>query len=750
MIEHLLEPDFAGTVGRTLSESTPWWPLPTTGAGRPNVIVVVLDDVGFAQLGCYGSDIETPVINGLAADGVRLNNFHVTPLCSPTRACLLTGRNHHTAGMSMITGFPSGFPNGREQVTKRAAMLPAHLRRADYGCYAVGKWHLGPMHEINPAGPFDHWPLAHGFDRFYGFLAGETDQYRPNLVRDNHVVHPSDDEDYHLSEELTDEAITMITTHRSASPHRPFFLYLAYGACHGPHQVPPPYRDTHAGRFDDGWDETRLRWYRRQLADGIIPAGTQLPPANPGLPSWDDVPAEHRPLFARYQELFAGFLQHTDAQIGRLIDALRRTNCLDDTVVVVVSDNGAAGEGGLAGSWNELIPLNGMAATPDESFARLDALGGPASYPIYPTAWAQAGNTPGKWYKHHTFGGGVRAPLIVRWPGRVATPGRVDGSFCHAIDLVPTLLELCDVEPTRAVDGIDQIPMHGVSMVPALIGCDTGGRRRTQYFEMGGHRGIYHDGWKATTMHLPGAAFEDEEWELYHLAEDFSEHRNLAVEEPARLRQLVDLWWHEAGRYGVTPLDDRFLDRALSRDGQPNEHVREVVLWRGTDRISEAAMIPLTGSDHSVRVTLNGRRADDDGVLVSFGGRFAGYVLYVADGELRYEHNGFGEVDVVSTPLPCGPDARVVGFDRETTTDGPVVHLVIDENRVASTPIRRVVPFYSGGNGIEVGENRLSPVSSAYAPPARYRGDFDAVTITLAEGTVVDGAGSAATAVRAD
>ncbi|HEU5151962.1 MAG TPA: arylsulfatase [Iamia sp.] len=734
VMEQIVEPGFGGVIGPTVSESVPWWPAPTERGDRPNVVVIVLDDVGFAQLGCYGSDIDTPHSDALAAEGVRLSNLHVTPLCSPTRACLLTGRNHHTVGMSMITGFPSGFPNGREQVTDRAAMLPAHLRAAGYGTYAVGKWHLGPMHEINPAGPFDHWPLAHGFDRFYGFLAGETDQFRPNLVQDNGFLERPPGPGYHLSEDLTDKAIEMVASHRSGAPHRPFFLYLAYGACHGPHQVPDAYLDTHRGRYDDGWDVVRERWYRRQLELGVIPPGTKLPPSNPGVPAWDDVPVADRDLFVRYQELFAAFLHHTDAQIGRLLAALERLDARDDTIVVLVSDNGAAGEGGQGGAWNELLSLNGIATGADDSRAHLDVLGGPDSYPIYPTAWAQVGNTPCKWYKHHTFGGGVRAPMIVNWPQALTRRGEVEGGFAHAVDLVPTLLEACRVEPAPVVGGVEQLPIAGTSFLGRLLGEDSGPTPpRTQYFEMGGHRGIYHDGWKATTMHASGTPFAEDRWELYHLDQDFSEHDDLADAEPDRLRRMVDLWWAEAGRYGVAPLDDRFLERALSRQGHPDHGVTRFVLYRGTRRISEAAAPELHGGPFRIRVDVRDLAPDHEGVLLAYGGRFAGFALRVRSGRLELLHRGLdgSTRSTVTGPLTVGDHELGLDWEPDGMTEAAVA-LVVDGVTTARGRVESVAPYYAGGNGIEVGSNRLSPIDGSDGTSTDFTGDFRTVTIELA------------------
>jgi arylsulfatase len=661
MIEHILEPAFGGTIGRTVDESTPWWPRrDSTGDRAPNVVVIVLDDVGFAQLGCYGSDIATPAVDALAAGGLRYTNFHVTPLCSPTRACLLTGRNHHSVGMGMICGFPSGFPNGRERVSHRAAMLPAALSAADYASYGVGKWHLLPMADMTPAGRFDHWPLAHGFDRFYGFLAGETDQYRPNLVSDNSVVTPPDRPGYHLSEDLVDAASEMLASHRSATPDRPFFLYLAFGACHGPHQVPEPYRSRYRGAYDDGWDVVRQRWYERQLATGVIPEGTALAPRNPGLVAWDDLPHADRALFARYQEVFAGFLEHTDEQIGRLMATLAALDCAADTLTLVMSDNGAAGEGGNRGSWNELIPFNGLsdaeAAALEGEGGRIDGLGGAGTYPIYPAAWAQVGNTPCKWFKHHTFGGGVRAPLVVHWPGRVAEPGGFRRAFHHAIDVTPTVLDAAGAVMPDVVHGVPQLPLHGRSMLDGVLRPEVPDRPRTQYFEMGGHRGIYHDGWKAVTLHAPGADYATEQWELYRIEDDFSETRDLATERPELVEELRERWWLEAGRFGVTPLDDRFLERAQDRRGTDAEGRTRFTYYRGTRRVSESAAAEVRGGRFSLSIPLEGFDAAHEGVLVSFGGRHAGFVVYVRAGHVHVDVNRFGDVGglVSTSPLPAG------------------------------------------------------------------------------------------------
>ena len=732
-----VEPDFAGRIGRTVSESTPWWPDPVKPApDTPNVVMIVLDDVGFAQLGCYGSDIATPRIDAMATEGLRFSSFHVTPLCSPTRACLLTGRNHHSVGMGMIAGFPSGFPNGREAVSHRAAMVSAVLRDAGYGTYAVGKWHLTPMSHMTPAGRFDHWPLAHGFDRFYGFLGGETDQFRPNLVVDNRIALPPDDDDYHLSEDLVEQATTMISGHRSSAPDRPFFLYLSFGACHGPHQVPEAYRDRYRNRYDDGWDAARDRWHRRQLEEGVIPPGTPLAPRNPDVAPWDSLSPDDRRLMARFHEVYAGFLEHTDTQVGRLLDALDRLGCADETLVFLLSDNGAAGEGGPRGSWNELIPFNGLS---DDEVMELEGdhdLGSAETYPLYPRGWAAAGNTPLKWYKHHTYGGGVRAPLIVRWPGRVAAPGTFRRGFQHAVDVTPTILEAAGVSMPRSRLGTPQLPLHGKSMLATITSePEPISGPRTQYFEMEGHRGLYHDGWKAVTMHQAGVDFDDDRWELYHLDDDFSEIDDLSDAEPDRLAEMQTMWWTEADRFGVLPLDDRFLERAQSRRGTDDEHRVHYEYFRGMARISESGGAEIRSGRFVMRTTLVDLERDHEGVILSFGGRYSGFVLYVQDGSLCFDHNSYGDMTRIrSGALPTRTCAIELVWDPRG--EAAAVELRIDGEAAARGEIPRPVPYYSGGNGFEVGGNWLSRVSDRYDAPFEFTGSFASVAVDTDAGEV--------------
>ncbi|MEZ5738504.1 MAG: arylsulfatase [Burkholderiaceae bacterium] len=428
------EEAFGGRIGRTVQESEPWWPPSRVPAGAPNVVLVVLDDTGFAHLGCYGSTLATPHIDQIAAQGLRYTGFHTTALCSPTRACLLTGRNHHAVGMRAISNFDTGFPNMRGAIPRSAATLAEILRDNGYATYAAGKWHLAPMAECSSVGPFGNWPLQRGFDRFYGFLNGETDQFSPELICDNHAIaqprSPADG--YHFSEDVVDQAGGFIRDLKSLVPEKPFFLYLAFGAMHSPHQAPQRYLDKYRGRFDAGWDVERERWFQRQKEIGIIPADTALAPRNRGVRPWVELSHNEQRFAARLQEAFAAMLEHTDDQIGRLVANLQQLNAWEDTLFVLVSDNGASQEGGASGILDEMRYFNGMKEEVDEAVLRLDDIGGPNSRSNIPWGWAQAGNSPLKWYKQNTHGGGVRDPLIIRWPGHLAKPGSMRTTFCHA------------------------------------------------------------------------------------------------------------------------------------------------------------------------------------------------------------------------------------------------------------------------------------------------------------------------------
>ena len=541
---------FGGVIGRTAADSKPSHLEPVRPPpGSPNVVYIVLDDTGFGDLGCYGSRVSTPTIDGLATAGLLFNNFQSKAVCSPTRASLLTGRNAHTVGMKELPGGDQGFPHTRGRVPASAANIAQILSRNGYGTFAVGKWHLVPREEMTPAGGRTHWPLQKGFDRFHGFLSGWTDQYRPDLVVDNHAVPTPDRPGYHFSEDIVDRAIEMLAGKLEADTERPFFLYLAFGATHAPIQVPRRYVEKYRGAFDEGWDAVRLRRYRRQLELGIVPSGSVLPPRNPGDPAWTELSDLERRVYARFMEAYAGFTEHTDEQIGRLVAFLEERDQFDNTLLVLISDNGGAPEAGVKGNFARSY---GDRTTVEEMHERLDELGGPATQPLYPRPWAMASSAPFKYYKLWPFNGGVRTPMIVSWPDRIRTTGLRE-QFVDVIDITPTVLDYLGIAAPEVFDGVCQMALHGGSLRGVFEDPSAPAPRDTQFFELWGSRGIYHQGWKAVAFHVPGTDFDTDSWELYNVAEDFTEATDLAAARPEKLRELQDLWWREAERFGALP-----------------------------------------------------------------------------------------------------------------------------------------------------------------------------------------------------
>jgi arylsulfatase A-like enzyme len=725
---------FGGVIGRTLAESTPSWPDPPhPGERAPNVVLILLDDTGFSHFGCFGSDLVTPSIDRLAAEGLRYTNFHVTPLCSPTRASLLTGRNHHTVGMRALSNFDSGYPHMRGHVSNHATTIAEVLRDRGYATFALGKWHLCPMENASAAGPFDQWPCQRGFDRYYGFLEGETDQFHPQLVYDNHAVDPpaTPEEGYHLSEDLVDHAIAFIHDTTSIRPDRPFFTYLAFGAMHAPHQAPAAYLDRYRGRFDDGWDVARDKWFARQLEMGLLPGDTRLAPRNPGVEAWDTLPENQRRLAARLQEAFAAFLEHTDAQIGRLVAALERLGRLDDTLVVLLSDNGASQEGGPFGVLHEMKYFNFLLETPDEAVTRIDDIGGPHSHANYPWGWAQAGNTPFKWYKQNTHEGGVHVPLVVRWPGHLTGPGGVRDQFHHVDDVAPTIYEALGVESPSTFRGLEQLPLSGTSMGYTFDDPDAPSRKAVQYYEMMGHRAIYLEGWKAVTRHQPGVSFDDDDWELYHLAEDRSECENLAEGRPDRVRELVDRWWEEAERYGVLPLDDRTIELFFTRyrDRSPHPTSRHYTYVPPMSPLPAQVAPALGGRGWDMAATIE-RAGGEGGVLYASGTENSGVSLFVQDDRLVFDYNCFGDHQVAESErtVPVGDSVIGVRFRREGK--GATATLVIDGAADTAVEIPFAMTIISSV-GASVGYDHSAPVSERYRDRFPFAGTLHRLDVDL-------------------
>ena len=738
--------NFRGRIGITYKDSEPDWPTPAPRRDAPNVLVILLDDTGFGNLGCYGSTIETPNMDALAANGLRYSNFHVTPLCSPTRASLLTGRNHHAVGIATITTFgDNGYPNQRGRITRHAATLAEMLSEEGFATFALGKWHLNPTEHNSAAGPYDEWPLNRGFDRFYGFLPGATDQFHPELTYDNHPIYPpkTPKEGYHLTEDLVDHAIEFVDDLKSIHPDTPFFMYFATGAMHYPHQAPKAYIDKYRGRFDEGWDVLRERYFERQIELGIVPPGTRLAPPNPGVKPWVELKANEKRFVCRLQETWAGFLEHTDAEIGRLIEHLRAMGLLDDTLVMLTADNGTSQNGGPFGVMNA-GPSGARNATgsgqtlgetigrpqPEEDFdaigEKLDDIGGPKSNSDIPWGWSQVGNTPLRWYKQDTHGGGVRVPMIVHYPRNIDEPGAIRGQFHYVTDIAPTVLEILDVEPRSNYRGYDQMPIAGTSLAYTFGDGDCPTRKPIQHFEMMGKRGLWHDGWKAVSRHEPDEDYEDEQWELYNLDRDFSETNDLAAAEPKRLRKMIDLWWVEAGRHGVLPLDDRFGwrresggDTASYRFVPPMAHVpraQSPTLGRGNWSLVADIEIP---------------DAATEGVIYTQGSFLDGFSLFIQKATLCLVFNVLGDATTgrSATTLPTGRTTVGIRFERRDDNTG-TISLQADGRQVGSIGIPDVTRM-SKMRGVDVGRDPHAPATDVYRAPFEFTGIIHSVDLRV-------------------
>jgi arylsulfatase len=751
-------------IGHTIRDSRPAFaPVPRPGPDAPNVLVVVLDDLGFAQLGCFGADgIATPAIDGLAAGGLRYRRFHVTAMCSPTRACLLTGRNQHRVGMGFVADLPIGFPGYDGRIPRSAAGMPRLLRDAGYNTFAVGKWHLTPRWEQSASGPFDRWPLGLGFQRYYGFLNGDTNQLAPDLIADNGFIEAprTPDEGYHVTEDLADRAIRFIQDQQQATPGKPWFCYLATGAMHAPHQAPAAYIDAYRGAFDDGWEAWRERTFARQLAEGIVPEDTALTERPSWVPAWDTLSADERRLYARMMEVFAGFLTHTDAQIGRVVDHLRATGQLDDTLVLLISDNGTSGEGGPTGSLNEHRFTHDRVDDLADTVAHIDDLGGPRAYNHYPWGWAWAGNTPLRLWKRYAWLGGVRTPLVAHWPAGIdaAAAGRVRDQFVHAVDLLPTVLDAAGVAPPPSVDGVDQLSLDGASIrsTYAADGDEAPSPRPTQYFEIIGSRAIVHDGWKATTDHIgnqitverdsiPGShEFADDHWALFDLTTDFSEAHDVSADHPAKVDELQALWWHEAGRNQVLPLDDSLVGRSVAMERHPWPPGSRQVYRPGGGGVAED-FLPAMGGGFRLVSEVEVSDGGGEGVICALGDWNNGWAWYLDGGRPVVAFSLFGATVRLAAPeaLTAGEHLLAVAYERVADGGGPVV-LEVDDAEVARGELSEDLPFrwQIGGAGLRIGRDAGFPVDDGYRPPFPFSGTIDYVA--------VESAGHAPPAGRAD
>ena len=724
------------------------WPTPATPPpGSPNIVLMMLDDVGFADFGCYGSEIDTPCIDQVAARGVRYSGFHTTAMCSTTRAALLTGRNHHAVGVGCLANFDSGYPGYRGKISKDAPTLAETLREVGYRNYMVGKWHVTPLTETGPTGPFDGWPLGRGFDRFYGFLDAETDHYSPELVRDNsHIEAPGTyASGYHLTEDLFDQAIGYIQGHIAASPKIPWFLMLTPGACHAPHQAPKPLIDKYDAIFSKGWDQCRKDRLQRQIELGVVPKGTQLPPRNDRVKAWADHSTDEQRVFSRLAGAYAAMLEHTDQQLARLMNFLHAAQLTENTLVLLLSDNGASQEGGPNGFVNAMGPFNGQPESMQTKLARLDDIGGPDTHSNFPWGWAMASNTPLKRYKQNTHGGGIRDPLIVSWPAKLPTDGSVRSQFCHVSDLAPTILELLGVESHHRPG----IGTPGCSFAASLHDAYAATAKDVQYFEMFGHRGLVHDGWKAVAYHEPGTAFEDDEWELYHLAEDFNEVHNLAEVEPERLQQLQSLWWQQAETNQVLPLDDRFAPRFAENAERHRGGRTHYTFWPGMGHLPSDVAPDLRSRSYRISVDLEVLSDRDSGVLIAHGDATGGYSLYMDNGHLVHDLNIGGTHQLLTSPEPVLPGRRELAFvmQRQPQDDNSVIgraSLRVDDVEVAELSTNSIFTLMISWSGLDIGFDRGTTVGN-YASPFTFSGKLHKVTVDLSDDQELDhdGAGRA-------
>jgi arylsulfatase A-like enzyme len=729
---------FPGVIGRDLTTSTPAWPVgPKAPAGARNILLVILDDVGFAQLGCYGSDLATPNIDRLAAEGLRYRSYHTTAMCSPTRAAILTGRNPHTVGIGGITELASGFPGYSGRWADRCGSIAEVLKQAGWATMAIGKWHLCPADEVHAAAPRNRWPLGRGFEQFFGFLGPETSQWAPEIVIDNTMHRQHESTERHFSEQLADETIRRIDDLRQADPDKPFLCYLAFGAAHAPHQVAPEWIERYRGQFNDGWDLWRERTFARQLASGLIAPTASLAPRPRWIPAWDSLDADSKRVAARMMEVYGAFLTHADHQLGRVIDHLRTTGELERTLVMVSSDNGASAEGGPDGTFNGAFLYNGLPHDKAATLAHIDDLGGPQSFANYPWGWAYAGNTPFRRWKRETHEGGIGDPLIVRAPGMVDA-GAIRSQYVHAVDLGATMLDVCGLQMPMVLNGVEQTPVAGQSIAASFHDTSAPGRA-LQYYEQFGCRAIYCDGWKLVAYHPlfayepgddPFRPFSEDHWELYDVTVDPGECNDVAAQHRERVAELAELWWSEAATHGALPLHG-FRGPIGARLPQR----QRVELRQGAHPISETSAPSTKRSNHRLIVDLTCSE-QANGVLIAQGGRFAGFSLYVIDGIATYAYNYYGTATtIVRAAAQLASGRHNVAVEAVVATDGSMtIALVIDGELAASGSVALTVlsRFALTGEGLSCGYDDGTAVTHEYDAPFEFTGTIHRAVLDAA------------------
>lgn len=750
----LPRPDFhfPGEVGRTYLDSDPAeFPKPVQAPeGVPNILLILIDDCGFGQYGTFGGSIPSPTMDRLAAEGLRYNLFHTTSLCSPTRAALITGRNHHSAAFAGITEMATGYDGYTCILPKSCGTVGEVLRQNGYMTAWIGKNHNTPTWEASAAGPFDRWANGLGFDYFYGFNAGDMNHWDPILYENRNLVPQSSDPAYHLTTDLADKAIAWVRQAKSISPSRPYFLYVATGATHAPHQTPKEWIDKFKGKFDEGWDKYREQTLGRQKKLGVVPADTELTTRSKGLPAWESLNADQKRLYARMMEVFAGYAAQCDYELGRVVEACKELPDSDNTLIIYIAgDNGASAEGGLEGSLCENLFFNGIAEKWQDNIKAIDELGGPKHFNHFPASWAHAMNTPFQWTKQvASHFGGTRNPMIISWPGRIKDKGGLRSQFLHTIDIVPTLYEICRVTPPTDLNGVQQKSIEGASFAFTFDDPKAEGPRKTQYFELGCNRGIYHDGWMASSPSFvpwnpdrSGFDVDKAPWELYKLDKDFSQANDLAQQYPEKLRELQDLWWIEAAKYSVLPLDWRGVIRMNAEAmGRPNLTAGRTTMtyFPGTFGLPDAASPSMCNK--SWRITADIVLPDDkaNGMVVTHGGLEGGYGLYFRDGKPTFVYN-FLSIDrptfTAKNSLGKGKVQLVVDFvyDGGGMGKGGEITMTANGKKIAGGRLDRTIPIqFSLGEGLDIGRDVGSPVDFTYALPFEFAGKIEKVTVELA------------------
>ncbi len=742
------DPAFTGKIADSYKDSTPSYPLPVKAPkGAPNVLIILLDDVGFGMCSTFGGPVPTPHMDKLAKNGLKYNRFHTTALCSPTRGALLAGRNHHSIGTGVIIEMGTGYPGYTGIIPKSTALVSEMLRDNGYATSMFGKWHNTPEPAISPAGPFDRWPTGLGFDYFYGFNQGETHQYYPTLYR-NTVPVPqpkSPEQGYHFTEDMTDEAIAWTRNVRAADRDKPWFCYFSTGAVHAPHHAPMEWREKYKGKFDYGWDRQRELTHAKQLEMGIIPRGTKLTPRPEGVVAWDTLPADNKKVYLRLMENYAAFMAHTDHHVGRLIDSLNASGELDNTLVFyIVGDNGASPEGGLEGTFSELASLLGVDLGLKSTINRLDEIGDPTSEPHVPVGWAWAMNTPFQWTKQvASHFGGTRNPLIVHWPKGIKAKGEQRTQFHHVIDVVPTILEACKIPEPRIVNGIPQKPIEGVSMRYSFDDARAKDRRTTQYFEMKCNRAIYHDGWVACSRFgapwdrgKGGDDFTKAPWELYNVEADFSQADDLAAKNPEKVKALQAKFVEEAKKYDVFPLDPRFSERMDPKLRVAGEPPTSWTYFGNSVWLPEPIGPQLFPRGHTITAELVIPKGGAEGVVTCAGAFSAGWSLYVKNGKVNFRYTYFDIADV-SIPGTVALSEGKVTLKTEFTPDGSkdgggTMKLFVNGQPAGEGKLKRSA-FRHGLEPFEVGRDSITPIDPAYKDKGKFEftGKIDKITFEL-------------------